>query len=152
MRKIMYMCGRWLVSVCMGGYFDGKAVIRLLIYTYTTYNLYSPWRGCGSWPVLRRSPPRWLSGGQRQNSCRCSRRVFACSCASWTVFHTAPGNACRSREEIRVKGKTGAKCVSYKMHISFFKCCNQRYNDTWQTHPSIKTKEKQWSNMWNNHS
>lgn len=84
--------------------------MKLSMYMYTKHNIYSPWRACGSWPVPRRNPPHWPSGGQRQNSCLCSHRAFACSCASWRVFHTAPGNAGRSRED-RVKGK-------WRKHVS----------------------------------
>lgn len=106
------------------------------VHAHKVETLYSPWRGCGSWPVLQRNPPHWLSGGQRQNSCLCSRRAFACSCASWTVFHTAPGHACRSREKNRVKGK-GEKYISHT-DKTFKSYCNQHYSDTSQICPPVK--------------
>lgn len=97
--------------MCMSGWW----LLLDFACTYTNQvAIYSPWRACGSWPVLRRNPPHWPSEGQRQKSCQCSRRAFACSCASWTASHTAPGHAWRSREEDRVKGKRRTASLKHR--------------------------------------
>lgn len=86
------------VCTCVGG-----SVCVFILWNRQEKN--SPGRVCGSWPVLRRSPPRWPHEGQRRSSCRCSRRASACSCAWWTASHTALEHVCRSRANNRVKEK-----------------------------------------------
>lgn len=141
MCKIMYMCGWWLlfVRVCVCVLRRDKKHATFHVHSHKIEILYSPWRGCGSWPVLRRNPPHWLSGGQRQNRCLYSRRAFACSCASWRVFRTARGHVCRSREKNKVKGKGGKK-VSHTQTKHFKSNCNQHYNDKY-VHPTKGKKQ-----------
>lgn len=76
----------------------------------------SPWRGSGSWPALRRNPPRWLSEGQRRSSSLCSRTASACSCACWTAFHTAPENVWRSRDKKGSQGKWKMQWLKPRQH------------------------------------
>lgn len=90
-------------------------------------SLHLPWRACGSWPVLRRILPHWPSGGQRQNNCLYFHTASACSCAWWTIFHTAPWNSCWSREKQRVKEKRRKTCLKHTQSI--FKN-NLQYNLT----------------------